>query len=275
MEFFKNKIITIATKHKKEWVIGPLLNHFLKADYIIPENFDTDVFGTFSGEIERKGTPLENARLKCEQAMELTGTQIAIASEGSFGMHPALPFINSNEEWVLLVDSVNKIEVFARELSASTNYNYQEIQTLDDLEKFAINSGFPEHGLILKTEQECIKGIVDFKVLNRIFKELMSKSERVEVMTDMRANFNPTRREVIKKATYKLMERLKSLCPVCQTPGFRITDFEEGLPCSQCGCPTAGIKTYIYSCSKCDYTSRKTNLHKKLEDPVYCQLCNP
>ncbi|MCX2743148.1 hypothetical protein OO013_04690 [Mangrovivirga sp. M17] len=275
MEFFKNRTVTLATKHKKERVIGPLLNHFLKTDYLIPDGFDTDVFGTFSGEVERQGTPLETARQKCLQAMEITGTDIAIASEGSFGMHPSLPFVNSDEEWVLLVDRINNIEVFEKELSVSTNYNRSLVQNFNELQEFAEHVGFPEHGLILKSTEKCFKGITDKDILNFQFEELLKKSGKVEVLTDMRANFNPSRMEVIKKATYKLMSRLKCLCPKCNVPGFGITDYEAGLPCSLCSFPTSGIKTYIYSCANCDYVIKEANKNKKAEDPTYCDQCNP
>ncbi|MBJ7429162.1 MAG: hypothetical protein JHD28_09430, partial [Bacteroidia bacterium] len=87
---FNNRKIVIATKHKKEQVIAPLLLEEFNINAIICEQLDTDQLGTFSGEIERNLSPIEAAKRKCYMAMELTQCDLAIASEGSFGPHPTL-----------------------------------------------------------------------------------------------------------------------------------------------------------------------------------------
>lgn len=46
----------------------------------------------------------------------------------------------------------------------------------------------------------------------------------------MRAMFNPTRMEVIKRATEKLVSKIKRRCEKCETPGFDIDSVEIGLP---------------------------------------------
>ena len=83
--FFEGRSIVIATKHKKQNAMAALLEKELGVSCIVPENLDTDMLGTFSGEIERDLSPLDAARKKCLLAMELTGTDLAVASEGSFG----------------------------------------------------------------------------------------------------------------------------------------------------------------------------------------------
>ena len=57
MDFAGRKLV-IATKHDKQTVIGPLIEAFLGAEWFINSAFDTDLLGTFSGEIERKEDPL-------------------------------------------------------------------------------------------------------------------------------------------------------------------------------------------------------------------------
>ncbi len=47
----------IASKHKKERVIKPLPETHLGVLCETVENFDTDIFGIFSEEIERKDDP--------------------------------------------------------------------------------------------------------------------------------------------------------------------------------------------------------------------------
>ncbi|MFX5009088.1 DUF6671 family protein, partial [Acinetobacter baumannii] len=81
-----------------------LLEEALGVTCIIPAEFNSDIFGTFSGEIERELNPLETARKKCYAAMELTGCYLAIASEGSFGAHPIIGFVPADEELLVLID---------------------------------------------------------------------------------------------------------------------------------------------------------------------------
>lgn len=69
----------------------------------------------------------------------------------------------------------------------------------------------------------------------------------------MRAMFNPSRLKVIEKTTKKLVEKIKSLCPNCDTPGFGIVDRKAGLRCEQCNFPTRSTLSYIYNCQKCNY----------------------
>lgn len=94
--------------------------------------------------------------------------------------------------------------------------------------------------------------------------------------TDMRAMFNPTRMKVIETATHKLVDKIKSCCPQCNTPGFGITDRKEGLPCSLCGSPTHSTLCYLYTCQHCGFIKEEMYPnHKTAEDPGCCALCNP
>ncbi len=122
-KIFKNRDIVIATKHKKEEVIAPLLKKELALKPFVPKEFDTDFFGTFSGEIERKADALETARLKCLKAMELTGCDLGISNEGSFGTHPQIWFTQADYEIVMLIDKKNGFEFSTLEISTQTNFN--------------------------------------------------------------------------------------------------------------------------------------------------------
>lgn len=48
-KLFKGRKIIIATKHKKENVIAPLLIKYLNLECTVNEELDTDEFGTFTG----------------------------------------------------------------------------------------------------------------------------------------------------------------------------------------------------------------------------------
>lgn len=278
-EIFHHRKIVIATMHRKEEVIAPLLLTHLQVHPRVPENFDTDRFGTFSGEVERKLDPLSTAREKCRMAMQASGCDLAVASEGSFGMHPAAFFIPCNEEWVLLVDAVSQLEIVARVLSADTNFSGQWVHSSEELEKFARQAGFPEHGLILRNAKDetafLKKGITTWKNLEAHFSEALKLFDGAYVETDMRALYNPKRMEVIRQATEKLVKRTLTSCPHCDTPGFGITGAEPGLPCWFCGLPTKSTLHHVYSCNCCGFSEKIKNPVKTEEEPTFCDYCNP
>lgn len=88
LEFFASRTAVLATMHRKEDVIAPLLEQELGLQIVVPQNFNTDRFGTFSREVKRAGSQLEAARIKAQAAMQATGAAIALASEGAFGPPP-------------------------------------------------------------------------------------------------------------------------------------------------------------------------------------------
>lgn len=277
---FQNRRLLIATKHQKEKVIAPILEKELGLICFVDENYDTDALGTFTGEIERTLDPISTAREKCLKAMEQNDCDLGIASEGSFGPHPSMFFVNADDEFLIFIDKKNKLEIVVRELSTETNFNGKELKTEDELIDFAHSIGFPHHALILRKAShdvsEIHKGITDLAFLKKTFKRLRSKHASVYAETDMRAMYNPTRMKVIQKATEKLLEKIKSGCPQCQTPGFGITEAKKGLACSWCGAPTNSILSYVYQCQHCAYTREEMYPHhKQTEDPIYCDHCNP
>lgn len=277
---FKDRKLIIATKHQKEKVIAPLLEQALGVSCFVIENFDTDVLGTFSGEIDRKLDPIATARQKCLMAMEMANCDLGIASEGSFGPHPSMFFVSADDEFLIFIDKKNNLEIIVRELSTETNFKGQQIKNEDELTEFAHLVNFPSHGIILRKAQddnnEIFKGITDIKFLKETFRKLINKFYSVYAETDMRAMFNPTRMKVIETATKKLIEKITSLCPECKNPGFGITDLRKGLPCELCGSKTNSTLSFIYVCKYCQFTKEEMYPHnKKTEDPMYCDFCNP
>ena len=277
---FKGRNLIIATKHGKENVITPILEKELGVKCFVDSGLDTDQLGTFTGEVERKEDPVTTARNKCFMAMELTNCDLAIASEGSFGQHPSIFFIPADDEMLIFIDKKNGLEIIARELSSQTNFNGSEIQTEENLLEFAARSYFPSHGLILRKSKnefgDIVKGITNKEQLIKVFYSLIEKFGTAYIETDMRAMYNPTRMKVIESAVKKLSKKIKALCPVCNMPGFGITDAKEGLPCELCNFPTRSTISYIYSCQKCNYKKdEKYPKGKQTENPMYCDICNP
>ena len=280
MELFKNRKLVIATKHKKETVIAPLLEKYLGVHCFVPNDFDTDTLGTFTGEVERKGNALETVRQKCLLAMEQTNCDLGIASEGSFGPHPTIFIDHADDEFLILIDKKNNLEIIVRELSLDTNFNATTVSCFKNLVDLVKTVGFPEHGVILKIAEKeiatVVKGIQSWEFLEKSFYTLAAFSSQVVAETDMRAMYNPTRMKVIEIAAKKLVEKIKSLCPKCNTPGFGIVNVTSGLPCEWCSSPTNSTKSHIYQCQKCNYELEKMFPNdKKAEDPMFCDYCNP
>jgi hypothetical protein len=278
--FFAGRSIVIASKHKKQNAMAALLEKELGVICIVPENLDTDLLGTFSGEIERKLSPMDAARQKCLLAMELTGADLAVASEGSFGAHPLLYFLPADDELLVFIDKKIDVEIVVREISTKTNYNAKEVISEEDLLAFAQSAQFPSHALILKDKKDgfssIAKGIINTKELLETFAKFKETHGTVYVETDMRAHLNPSRMQVIEETTEKLIKKIKTACPSCNTPGFGIKDATPGLPCENCKAPTKSTLLHVYACQKCNhiYEAYYPN-GKQEEDPTYCDRCNP
>jgi hypothetical protein len=277
---FQGRRLIIATKHKKEQVIAPLLKKALQVVCFVNEDFDTDSLGTFTGEVERELDPISTARQKCLIAMEASNCDLGIASEGSFGPHPSVFFTSADDEFLIFIDKKNNLEIAVRELSLETNFSSEEIRTEKELMDFAQSVKFPSHGLILRKSKrdatDIIKGITDKNQLKEAFTKLISTSPSIYVETDMRAMYNPSRMRVIQRATKKMIEKINSCCPKCNIPGFGIVDSKKGLKCSLCNQATSSTLSHLYQCLYCDYSKERLYPNKKMsEDPMYCDYCNP
>ncbi|MCA6437572.1 MAG: hypothetical protein IM600_15210 [Bacteroidetes bacterium] len=277
---FQGRQLLIVSKHQKESVLKPLFEKMLQVTVIATANFDTDRFGTFSGEIEREGDALTTLRKKCSEAMAEYNADLAVASEGSFGPHPSIPFLTADDELLILIDKRNELEITAREISTETNFNGKEIKTIDELIDFANHVGFPSHGIILKShanhKEAPIKDCKNIDELIFAAKKYIRNEGMCFAETDMRAMNNPTRMKVIEKAGKKLVKKLQSNCPSCGTPGYDVIKVNPGLPCGQCGFPTRSTLSQIFGCLKCDNIQTKFYPNsKEIEDPMYCDYCNP
>lgn len=282
--FFEYRVGVLATMHKKEEVIAPILEKKLGIKIIIPEGFNSDQFGTFTGDVERMGNQLEAARYKAVGAMELCSKTLAIASEGSFGPHPFIPFIPYNREIVLVIDKENGMEISGIAATTETNYNQKIISNFEEAYTFSLNAGFPEHGIIIKLSSnrngqiEMIKGITKKSDLEDAVNTALKHSHdsKIHIETDMRAMYNPTRMKNIEAAAKELVKNIYTLCPKCRWPGFKLIDSKKGLLCSWCGLPTNLRLSDQYSCDKCGYIEEKmfpNGIEKA--DPGNCQYCNP
>ncbi|MEO0066871.1 MAG: hypothetical protein RI983_2197 [Bacteroidota bacterium] len=279
MIVFENRPLVIGTMHGKEQVIAPVLESSIGVICHVPAVFNTDLLGTFSGEIERVLDPVETVRKKCLMAMDFLGCDLGIASEGSFGPHPGIPFLHANDEWLIFIDQKHGIEILVRELSLETNFQGREVSAGDELEGFLASVKFPQHSVMIRTLKQpnhWIKGIGSRESLEMAIQDLQIGDSRFWIETDMRAMHNPTRMGVIEKAAQKLVTAILSTCPSCSMPGFVVSSDTRGLPCELCGLPTNAVLSHLYTCKHCSFEQELNfPLGKQKEDPMYCQRCNP
>jgi len=277
---WENRRGCIVSMHKKQEVIAPLLSSGVGIICTPLEAVDTDALGTFSGEVERKGSPLEALRAKCQLAIDCGWDDIVIASEGSFGPHPQMYFAYADDEWVMFKDVKNNLEILGRHVSTHTNFDAKEVSDWKALQLFAEQVKFPSHALILRPAvdvySEMQKGISNWEKLEEVFHSIKETFGSVYVETDMRAHFNPSRMAVIQRATEDLVRMIKSVCPSCNAPGYGVVEVFPGLPCESCGMPTASTLKHLYRCQHCSHSSEHLYPRgKKKESPMYCSFCNP
>jgi len=278
---FGDRLVVIATMHRKELAIAPILQASLGVRVTVPQDFDSDLFGTFTRDIDRPANQIETAELKARKALELIDADLAIASEGSFFPHPMLgiPF---NREIVFLLDQKHNFYVYGEFLSTDTNFRHQEISSYEQAYEFALKVGFPDHAIVLmpdartSAKEAIYKGITSEDLLKESVHELLKKSSQIHIETDMRSLYNPTRMNNIAKATEELVRKLQQLCPRCNFVNFDVVKKIKGLPCELCGFPTQVTRAHVYQCDRCHFQQEVLFPDEiQTADPMYCAYCNP
>ena len=280
---YNNETAVLATMHGKERVIAPLLDRALGLRVTITTGIDTDRFGTFSRDVHRKGSQLDAARAKIAAAFAAApDATVALASEGSFGPHPSIPFAPLAREIVVLADRARGHELIGHNASLRTNFNHVIVSDVTGALAFADRVRFPSHGVIVMGCEDgqpvparaSIKDIRSTADFTDAVERVLGLYGAAFVETDMRAHRNPTRMRGIKRATVDLLRRFRSPCPVCAAPGFAVSERLAGLPCSWCGGPTLAIRADVLSCVACDH--RIERLRGTITaDPGQCPDCNP
>ncbi|MDH6257547.1 DUF6671 family protein [Bradyrhizobium sp. BR13661] len=273
----------LATMHSKHTAVAPALRAGVGLEIVTATGIDTDQLGTFSGEIPRNGTMLEVAISKTRLGMKASGLSLGLATEGTFGPHPALPFLAAGIELMTFVDDERKIVVSESFVAPHTNFDYLVVAPGEDLKGFLDRVGFPSHALIVRPNegspsQGLVKGILDASDLGRAIAVAASLSSdgKAQLETDMRAHLNPTRMQSLALLAEKLAKRLATACPECDAPGFGRTETREGLLCEACGAPTQMIATEVFSCASCSYREDRPRFDGlRKAPPGSCPECNP
>lgn len=276
---YRGKTVALLTQHGKESLLGPLLEPALGCTIARAEGYDTDQLGTFSGEVPRLDSQLQTARQKARIGMSLTGSPVGLASEGSFVPDPFGGLMPWNIEVLVWIDEELGLEIVGLAQGPARS-QHRALRWLPELEKFALEAGFPEHHLVLRPQSESDprlhKGLHDWPALKQAFALCQQEADNrlVWAENDHRAFCNPTRQAMIVRAGEDLLRKIQSGCPACTMPGFSITGHSPGLPCRLCGHATRLARSYTWHCSVCDHKLEQPT-QETHADPGRCDVCNP
>ncbi len=270
---FWGRRAVIATKHGKERVIDPLLRSWLHLfGEVLP--LDTDVFGTFTGEIARTGSQREALRAKLRAAAEVTPYDaVFVASEGSFFPDPAFPLATVGRELVALYDRERDLEIIGVCVTSETNAGTFDVSDDGEIDHALSAIGFPSHAVVLRAGEALEKGVWSRTRINEFARLARRNGSKLRIESDMRAHVNPTRMAAIESAAYDAVERSLSRCPACTRPGFWWDEAVPGLPCAACDEPTELMRERIRRCAGCGFSAAQ--LQHGRADPSHCGVCNP
>ena len=276
MDQYKGRISTLASKHDKLPLIAPPMLRQLDLE-VVGVDVDTDLLGTFSGEVTRDGDMLTTAVRKARMGMQASGLDLGFASEGSIGRRGFFP--TEDFEIVVFVDDSQGITVTESATSFEIAAHSWRLDTKTRLEEELSRAGFPEHGLIVRdgedTSAPIHKGIHELDHLLLAIKDLHRHgSSMIQIESDLRANHSPSRRLVIAKAAEKLARRIATACPACSCPGWGEVRRLPGRRCAGCLVPTRLALAVLEGCARCDAT-RTVDLGLPDADPDRCEWCNP
>ncbi|EAQ75568.1 MULTISPECIES: DUF6671 family protein [unclassified Synechococcus] len=285
MERYRGRAAALATMHGKERAFARPFRALLGLDVALPPELDTDQLGSFDGRVPRAGSAEQACRHKALVGMASLGLPLGMASEGSFGPHPALPVLAAGLEVMVFLDQDHGLEIWERLIARRTNFDHRCAAELAGLEGWPQRVGFPDHGLIVRPEQPW-SGADDL-----LFKDLQDQLQLAEaigaaaagsingralVETDMRAHRNPTRMACLRTLATRLARRISTPCPACGAPGWGRVEVVPGLPCGWCTQPTSLARAELFGCVSCSHTEelpRPDGWAKA--DPQHCPLCNP
>ncbi len=271
------EVAAIATKHGKQRQFGPPLTLLVGLDMVVAA-VDTDLLGTFSSEVLRPGSPLETARRKAQWAIEDSRARFGLASEGSFGPHPGVPYLAIGVELAICLDGRDGLEIVEHVMSADTNFRHLEVRELPIPPAFLASSGFPAHGLVASPPGEAtpmFKGLVDIDEVDHAVGLCLDRSGRALIQTDMRAHLNPTRQRALTELADRLARRVATLGLVCASPGWGINAVETGLPCEWCAQATPLVAYDVFGCARTGCNERTPQPRAELAPAGQCPACNP
>lgn len=268
--------ITFATMHGKERLAHAVFRDILGATVTAPPTLDTDQFGTFAGEIARTLSPLVAARAKAQLGMQIAGTSLGLASEGSFSSGFGL--IMENMEILLFIDDKRGFELVEATIGTSSLPGGRRVHSTAHALNYATAVGYPNQGVIVQSTAHgtmtAHKNLIRREHIEATVEALLTDGATVTILPDYRAHKSPSRAKTIVTLCTQMARRLATHCARCDTPGFGKVGVEHGVPCALCSAPTRVIGADIHGCGHCDH---RTHLSRgtATADPQWCDSCNP
>lgn len=279
LDSYRGQSVALPTLHHKGALIAPSFLSILGMQ-VVEVNVNTDLLGSFAGEVQRVGTQLETVRKKALLGIEVSGLNFALASEGSIGADPQIGLLTSDIETIIFIDTVNNLEIVEHYKSFDIIAHQITFKDGIDLDAFLAKSDFPHHQLIVRSEygynQVVGKAIKTREELaTAIEKAQALKIDPIIIESDLRAHCSPSRAENIKAAAERLALKIATLCPKCQSPGWSAVQPLFGLSCSECGEESdSAIRAHLYGCIRCDHSIEGEPIANSI-DPSRCNWCNP
>ncbi|MEJ2540656.1 MAG: hypothetical protein P8188_11915 [Gemmatimonadota bacterium] len=279
---YAGRVAVLATKHGKERAVAPAMAHLLGLEVVVPDQIDTDVLGTFSGDVARPGSMLQTAVAKARLGMALEGRTLGLASEGRYGVHPRVPILRGGLELMVLVDGERDLVIHQEMVMDRLRCRHWALGPEDDVLAVAEEADFPAHGLLVRPAAppgpSRAVPVCDVTELAAAVAREAARSEdgRAVIFNDMRADRNPARMMALDRLAHRLARRVRTSCPNCSAPGFGLLRRPPGLPCQWCGTPSTMVSGEVHGCVSCDYREERGRSDGlTVADPGSCLRCNP
>lgn len=268
----------LATRHRKQEAIAPVFRSVAGIEIQVCE-VDTDAFGTFAGEVPRLDTPLNTAIAKARAGLQASGLPLGLASEGSIGPNPLIPFTTSDLEIIAFIDADTGLVVTEWETSTDIVAFRKTVRPTDDMGDVMARADFPRHGLIVRSHEGpdsiIVKGITEESALSAAIAKCADLDGTVIVESDLRAQYSPTRMAVIAACAARLARRIATPCPQCSSPGWGRIEPARGVPCSACGHPVpSAVRADRLGCPVCPAQIEIPRPAREV-DARWCPRCNP
>lgn len=277
--------VGLITKHHKRQYIQASLSAALDWQILELSDFDTDLLGTFSGEVERIESPESCAIQKAQRALAFEDVSLGLGSEGSFSPDQ-WGMMTINQELLACVDRNNKVLAIGIASQPVHVENclvkVSELAAKDtEIESFIASLPSGQGVIIAELDEEkqvikAKKGLTDSQQIHSALAEIAANpsGSLLELSYDLRAMQCPQRQQTIAAAATDLAGRLKALCPQCQSPNFVAKRTVSGLPCELCHQPTGQTIANINHCDHCGFEQQEAVAHASAS-AVHCPFCNP
>lgn len=267
----------LATKHHKEKILGPIFAQELNMHLVVPKDFDSDVFGTFTGEIERPFSQEITAYKKAEAALKDSAHSIAVSSEGSYNPHPFLSNATVHTEIVALVDAARGLQIKGTHTAVIETPLVQSVSNNKELRQTLRRLKAHNHSAIVRAQDANGLTIIKDLSLEQIAdnsRQYFTRFGTFWLEEDLRFHKNPKRSPAIKKAAHDLIDKIRQVCPNCGQPGFVSQRASGNYPCALCQRPTSLPALKHLYCGACRHTDIKPFEHFTIS-ASYCDHCNP